>query len=102
MTVFPAVPPGAHAKPNRGAKSCKYGEYSGVPFGQKPPHAIFTTACAAKRLFQDRVVLVSQSVIEGEIGAHLKRILHVRHDIRAPIAAEGQRPDEGIVINGRC
>ena len=53
---------------------------------------------AAIHLFQDRVVLVSQSVIEGEVGAHLERILHVRHKIGAAMAGEVQCPNEEIVI----
>jgi len=47
---------------------------------------------------QDRVILVSQSQIEGEVRAHLVRILHIGHIIRASIAAEGQLPDELILI----
>ncbi len=53
---------------------------------------------AAKHLMQDSVILVSQSQIEGEVGAYLERILHIGHDIRAPIAAKGQLPNEAIVI----
>ena len=44
-------------------------------------------------------MLPSQSVIEGEIGPHFERILHVGHDVSAPFAAEGQRPDVGIAVH---
>src|SRR5438034_8052431 len=43
-------------------------------------------------------MLPSQSVGHGEVGAHLISILHVGHDIGAPVATQRQLPSEKIVI----
>src|SRR5205823_9949658 len=43
-------------------------------------------------------MLPSQSVGHGELGAQLIRILHVGHDIGAPVATQRQLPSEKIVI----
>src|SRR6266567_3916780 len=63
------------------------------PSARNGHHGLF-----AMHLFQDRVVLVSQSVIEGEVGAHLERVLRVGHKIGAAMAGEVQCPDEEVII----
>src|SRR5215472_13784642 len=63
------------------------------PSARNGHHGLF-----AMHLFQDRVVLVSQSVIEREVGAHLERVLRVGHKIGAAMAGEVQCPNEEIII----
>ena len=95
---FPFGPPGhpRHAQPWREvsvSRPIQRRALGAKASARKRHHGLL-----AMHLFQDRVVLVSQSVIKRKVGAHLERILHVRHKIGAAMAGEVQCPNEEIVI----